>query len=137
MAWAPKLMRRAKGVVGAVRALDGPSSSSIAFSSTESELLVDKLARRRPNGVWVVGDEPDNPKVEIESRLRWSVIAAVVIALGKTAVPVDVELLLWKRLVRAAEVTEPRRGRCISAGGCLLELSFDIVAVRVEVREWE
>lgn len=44
MAWAPKLIRRTKGVVGAVR--DMASSSSTAFSSMESELLVEMLPRR-------------------------------------------------------------------------------------------
>ena len=36
MAWAPKLMRRAKGVVGALRPLGAASSSSMADSSSES-----------------------------------------------------------------------------------------------------
>jgi hypothetical protein len=73
IAWAPKLMRRAKGVVGAVRAfaVEDGSSSSIALSSIESELLVDILVRRMPKGVAPAnGADPDRPTVEIESRRR-------------------------------------------------------------------
>jgi len=115
MAWAPKLMRRAKGVVGAVRALVAPSSSSTAFSSIESELLVDRLARRMLNGLELVGDVPDRPTVVTDRRrCGLPMAAAVVMGPGKTAVPADVELLLWKRLVKAAEVTEPRRLRDMS-----------------------
>jgi hypothetical protein len=66
MAWlAPMLIRRVKGVVGAVRA---KSSSSTAFSSIESE-LVDRLARRR-NDADAVGDVPDRPSVVIDSLRR-------------------------------------------------------------------
>jgi hypothetical protein len=73
----------------------GSSSSSMALSSMESELLVDRLALRMPKGVAAaVGAEPDNPSVEIDRRRRWSFIAAVVTGPGKTAVPVEVELLL-------------------------------------------
>ena len=116
MAWAPKLMRRVNGVVGAAR----PSSSSTAFSSIASELLVDMLPRRRPNEVALplVGEEPESPTVETERRRRWSFMAAVVIGPGNALVPADVELLRWKRLVKAADVTEPRRGR--EPSGCEL-----------------
>ena len=62
---APKLMRRAKGVVGAVRA---KSSSSTAFSSIESE-LVDMLARRRKEAEGV-GEVPESPSVVMESLRR-------------------------------------------------------------------
>jgi len=122
MAWAPKLMRRVKGVVGAVRAED-VSSSSMAFSSIESE-LVDTLDRRSPKGVLgtPLGDVPDNPIVEMERRRRWSI--------GKAGVVVDVEPLLWKRFVRGL-LTELRRWRGISAEGTpLLELSLDMMIFR-------
>lgn len=116
----PKLTRRLKGVTGAVRAAKGESSSSMANSS-KSE-VVDVLARRpRPA---LVGEVPVMPSVEVETEsLRRSLIAAVVMAPGKTGVPA-VELLRWNIWVKAAEVMEPRRLRCISAGvgeGGLLE----------------
>lgn len=60
---APKLIRRWKGVTGAVREVMGESSSSIAFSS-KSE-LVDVLARRaRP--VALVGEAPLIPRVVVD-----------------------------------------------------------------------
>jgi hypothetical protein len=64
-------MRRAKGVVGTLRTA-GPSSSSIAFSSIESEPAVETLPRRPPNvnGVLCVGEVPDKPRVEIDIRRR-------------------------------------------------------------------
>ena len=129
MAWAPKLMRLENGVFGAPRAL---SSSSIAFSSIESELLVDMLPRRRPIEEALVGEVPERPRpVVTERRRRWSFMAAVVTGPGNTPVPVEVELLLWKRLLNAAEVTEPRRVRAAMSGGVLLFslLSLDIVTV--------
>jgi hypothetical protein len=114
-------MRRVKGVVGAVRAEAG-SSSSIAFSSIESE-LVETLARRILKGVLAaVGDVPDNPMVVMERRRRWSFM-------GKAVVVVAVDPLLWKRLVRGL-LTELRRWRDMSAEGALLELSVDIVLER-------
>lgn len=68
IAWAPKLMRRAKGVVGAVRAI---SSSSTAFSSMESELFVEMLPRRKPaKGVADAGPVPDKPRVVTDKRRR-------------------------------------------------------------------
>lgn len=128
----PKLTRRLKGVTGAVRDVEGESSSSMAFSS-RSEELVDRLARR-PSPVALVGDVPVMPKVlvERESLLRCSLIAAAVMALGKTGVAA-VELLrnMWEK---AVVVTELRRLRCISAAGggeggllLVLELSEDMV----------
>lgn len=126
MAWlAPKLMRRVKGVVGAVRAL---SSSSMAFSSVDS--LVERLARRR-NDEGVVGDVPDRPKVETESLRRVSKPVAV-IGPGKPVTGgCEIELLL-NRLLRAAEATSESRLCCcrfMSLGLLLLgnELSEDIV----------
>lgn len=122
MAWAPKLMRRVKGVVGAVR--EAGSSSSMAFSSMESE-LVEILPRRILKGVLtVVGDVPDSPMVEMERRRRcWSFM-------GKVGAVVAVDPLLWNRLVSGL-LTELRRWRGMSAEGPLLELSVDIVAGRV------
>jgi hypothetical protein len=100
MAWVPKLMRRVKGVVGAVRA-EADSSSSIAFSSIESE-LVDTLLRRRLKGVLtVLGDVPDSPMVDIERRRRWSLM-------GKAVAVVAVDPFLWNRLVSGL-LTELRR----------------------------
>lgn len=90
----------------------------MAFSSTESELFVDRLARRLKAGL-PVGDVPDSPRevVDSESLRRCSLMAAEVMAPGNTGVPAVVELLRWKRLAKAAEVTEPRRLCCMSAGG--------------------
>lgn len=106
MAWAaPKLIFRVKGVTGAGR--DGVSSSSMAFSSAESE-LVDRLARRRKAEV-LVGDAPERPTVVTESRRRWSLAAANDV--GKGWVVVE---LLRNRLVKALEVIDPRRCRCVS-----------------------
>ena len=78
---APRLMRRVKGVVGAVRATT--SASSTAFSSIESE-LVDRLARRR-NEAEALGEVPDRPRVVMESLRRWSFMAAVESAPGNGA----------------------------------------------------
>ena len=60
-------MRRTKGVLGAVRAPPpGMSSSSIALSSMESE-LVDMLPLRTKADV-LVGEVPERPMVVTESR---------------------------------------------------------------------
>jgi hypothetical protein len=68
-ACAPKDIRRAKGVVGALR--PGPSSSSMAFSSNDSEPAVEMLPRRALNGNGdVCVGEPDKPSVEIDMRRR-------------------------------------------------------------------
>jgi hypothetical protein len=123
----PNDMRRANGVVGLLRA--GPSSSSIAFSSKESEPAVETLPRRPPNvkGVDWVGDVPDKPRVEIDMRRRWSCAAAVVIGPGKGAVGAPDELLdRPKMLLKVWVVNEPRRGFADSLGG-LLSLLPDIV----------
>jgi hypothetical protein len=74
MAEPPKLMRRVKGVVGAVLLLDAMSSSSMALSSIESEFeFVDMLLRRRPNDGGWFGAEPDRPRVVTDRRrLCWS-----------------------------------------------------------------
>lgn len=71
MAEAPKLMWRTNGVVGAVLVLaEVPSSSSMALSSIESE-LVDTLPRRRPKGTPELGVVPDSPRVVMDRRRRW------------------------------------------------------------------
>lgn len=69
-AWAPNDIRRANGVVGALR--PGLSSSSIALSSIESDRSVETLPRRPPNvkGVDWVGEVPEWPSVEIDIRRR-------------------------------------------------------------------
>jgi hypothetical protein len=98
--------------VGTLRAA-GPSSSSIALSSKDSEPAVETLPRRAPNvkGVDWVGDVPDKPRVEIDMRRRWSWTAAVVIGPGKGAVGApDVLLDRPKMLVKVWVVKEPRRG---------------------------
>lgn len=69
MAEAPKLIRRTKGVFGAVLAEPGTSSSSIAFSSIESE-LVDMLPRRMLKVGGLVGDVPERPIVVTDNRRR-------------------------------------------------------------------
>jgi hypothetical protein len=66
MAWAaPKLIRRWKGETGAAR---GPSSSSTAFSSNESEFV--EMLPRRKSAEGVVGEVPDKPIVVTESLRR-------------------------------------------------------------------
>jgi len=119
MAWAaPKLMRRAKGVTGAVRLL---SSSSTAFSSIESE-FVDRLARRR-RAEAVVGEVPERPSVVTESLRRWSLTEA-----GKGAPEGCETELLRKRLVKALWVMDPRRCRAMSFGlAVAFPLSEDMV----------
>lgn len=64
----PKLIRRTKGVLGTV--LEYMSSSSIALSSIESELLelVDMLPRRMKDVF--VGEVPERPRVVTDRRLR-------------------------------------------------------------------
>jgi len=111
MAWAPKLIRRVNGVVGAVRPpLPGPSSSSMAFSSMESE-LVDMLPRRNADMAEVlVGEVPDNPRVETESLRRWASVLVFMVAEGKTGVPATV-LPRWRREAMATWVMEARRSR--------------------------
>jgi hypothetical protein len=110
IAWAaPKLIRRVKGVTGAVRAL---SSSSMAFSSIESE-LVDRLARRR-RADGVVGEVPERPSVVTESLRRWSAAAVEAKGVGKGAAEGCETELFRKRLVKALEVMDPRRCRAMS-----------------------
>jgi hypothetical protein len=56
-------------VVGWLRA--GPSSSSTAFSSIESEPAVEMLARRargKGNAVVWIGEEPERPMEEMDTR---------------------------------------------------------------------
>lgn len=132
MAWAPKLVRRAKGVLrGEMRwPPETPSSSSMALSSTaasDSDELVDMLERRTPKSddplplaPALTGELPDRPMaaaVESESRRRrfWSFMAAEVMGPGKTGVPAETELLRGNRLEKVAEEREPRRLRDMSA----------------------
>jgi len=110
-------MRRANGVVGALR--PGLSSSSMAFSSIESERSVETLPRRPPNvkGAACVGEVPDKPSVEMDIRRRWSWAAAVVIGPGKGAVGApDVLFDRPKMLLKVWVVKEPRRGRGEESG---------------------
>lgn len=65
-------MRRTNGVVGAVLALPaGTSSSSMAFSSMESE-LVERLPRRMPKAAGLVGEIPERPIVVTDKRRLWA-----------------------------------------------------------------
>ena len=130
---APKLMRRLKGVLGAVREEEDGSSSSTAFSSMKSELLVEMLPRRAFDWAELVGEVPARPNVEMERRRRWSFMAAVVMGPGKAGVPPEFEFLLWKKLAKAVEGIEPRRWEGVSVG--LLGLSLDIVEEKREVKE--
>ena len=102
-ACAPKDMRRVKGVVGLLR--PEASSSSIAFSSMESELAVETLPRRavavKPKGDTWLGEVPDRPSVEIDMRRRWSLAAAFVMGPGNGVVgPPDVLLDRAKMLLK-------------------------------------
>jgi len=111
-------MRRANGVVGALR--PGLSSSSIALSSIESERSVETLPRRPPKvkGATCVGDVPLKPTVAMDMRRRWSWAAAVVIGPGNGAVGApEVELDRPKMLLKAWVVKEPRRARVEDSGG--------------------
>lgn len=116
----------------------GASSSSIAFSSMESEPAVEKLPRRPPKtkGEVCVGEVPDKPSVVIDMRRRWSCAAEAMVP-GKGAVgPPEVLLERAKRLLKVVEVIEPRRGRLApSFGGLLLlPLALDIVDDEGRVR---
>jgi len=86
-----------------------------------------------------LGDVPDRPRVVMDSLRRCSFIAAVESGPGK-GVTGFCELLR-NRLVRAAEVTDPRRcGRDISLGEAVFEapvplvLSEDMMGKRRERR---
>lgn len=119
IACAPKDMRRAKGVLGVLRA--GPSSSSMALSSMESEPAVETLPRLALKGngeVWLLGEAPERPSVEMDMRRRWS-WAPVLMALGKGAVGAPVTLLdlAPKMEVKVCWVKEPRRFRAWPSAG--------------------
>lgn len=113
---APKLIRRARGVVGAVT--DNPSpSSSMTLSSIAVPLVpaLETLPRLEASAVkgevWV-GEVPDRPSVEMDTRRRLCTLAAAVaIGLGKAAVPAVA--LVGERLNRPVKVwpgvKEPRR----------------------------
>lgn len=102
----PKLMCRAKGVVGAVL---GPpnmaSSSSMAFSLMESE-LVDMLPRRMKEVV-SVGEVPESPMVVIDKRRLCA--SALPLPLGKGGPAGAFEGPRENRLDKAAWVIELRR----------------------------
>lgn len=128
MLGAPKLMRLVKGVVGAVLAAPNMSSSSMAFSSIDSELfeLVDMLPLRTLKVGGLEGEVPDRPRVVTESRRRPVSIGPVGCP-GKP-LPLGTELPRWKRLVRAAWVMEPRRLRVYISGLLLfVAVSVDIL----------
>lgn len=114
-ACAPNDMCRVKGVVGTLRAGPGPSSSSIALSSIESERSVETLPLRAPNGNGAdeVGDEPDKPRVEIDIRRRWSCAAVVIGPAGGNGAVGLVEVLFDrpKMLLKVCVVKEPLRAR--------------------------
>lgn len=104
----PKLMCRAKGVVGAVL---GPpnmaSSSSMAFSLIESE-LVDMLPRRMKEEV-SVGEVPESPMVVIDKRRLCASALPLPLPLGKGGPADAFEGPREKRLDKAAWVIELRR----------------------------
>jgi hypothetical protein len=124
-------MRRANGVVGGALA---ESSSSTAFSSIESEVVVEILPRRSPNGVVAWGDVPERPSVVTDRRLRWSRAAADVADSLAWPLPAEVELLRWNKLEKAADVTEPRRLPLVFG---LAGLSLDIFQLPNECLEDE
>ena len=107
MDW-PKLMRRTKGVAGAVLALlpGGTSSSSMALSSMESE-LVDMLPRRMGKAGVLVGEVPERPIVVTERRRRCASLKDPLAGKGPPLELADGPR--WKRLERAAWVMELRR----------------------------
>lgn len=103
----PKLMCRAKGVVGAVL---GPpnSSSSMAFSLMESEFeLVDMLPRRMKEEEVSVGDVPESPIVVIDKRRLCA--SALPLPLGNGGPAGAFEGPRENRLDKAAWVIELRR----------------------------
>jgi hypothetical protein len=134
MAEPPKLMRRVKGVVGAVLALDATSSSSMALSSIESEFeLVDMLLRRRPNDGGWFGAEPESPSVVTDSRrICWSFWAA------DWFEPWDMEAPRWKRFEKAAWLIEARRAPLATSPPPppLAPLSDDIVVEEIKIWLW-
>ena len=72
-AFAPKLIRRAKGVVGELLAGASPSSMALSSAPGDAEAVLEQLSwrpRRLPKGeVWV--GEPERPRVEMDMRRRW------------------------------------------------------------------
>lgn len=96
-------MRRPNGVFGGFLAY---SSSSTAFSSIASELVVEMLPRRTLKGD-VVGFCAPRPSVVTDNRRRWS--RAETDVMDSLPLLADTELLRWKRLAKAAVVTEPLR----------------------------
>jgi hypothetical protein len=126
-AWAPKLIRRAKGVVGTLRAAGPSTSSSMALSLTESsEPLVEMLPRRalpgKPNPEVWMGDAPESPIAAMDILRPAGVVAAAVTGLGLgwtgTAAGPATLLLRAKREEKVLPVKEERRSRL--RGGELL-----------------
>jgi hypothetical protein len=84
IARAPKLMRRAKGVVGTLEV--GASPSSNGLSSTVPEFELEMLSPRERKGeVWF--GEPDRPTVVRDRRRCWACAAAVVMGPGTLVGP--------------------------------------------------
>ncbi len=90
-ALAPKLMRRASGETGEFA---GASPSSTALSSNMAELVpaLETLSRREAaaavKGDVCVGEHPDRPSVEMDTRrLLCALAAAAVMGPGKADVP--------------------------------------------------
>lgn len=103
----PKLMWRTKGVVGAVLGPLKASSSSMTFSSMESELfeLVDMLPRRMKEELFE-GEVPERPMVVIDRR-RLCESTLPLLEKGGPLEPLDGPR--WNRLDKAAWVIELRR----------------------------
>lgn len=127
---APKLMRRVKGVLGAVLALAGTkSSSSTADSSMEPELELVETLSRRIKLAWLVGELPERPRVLTERRRpRGSVMPG---APGRGGT-LELEGPRWKRFERAAWVMELRRWAMPALGALSV-----MMVVRGERREVE
>lgn len=83
IARAPKLIRRANGIVGVDWSLAANSSSTADSSMLPllAELKLSRRPRTDPKGEGAVG-EPDRPRVVNDIRLRWAWAAALVIGPG-------------------------------------------------------
>lgn len=81
MARAPKLIRRANGVVGWSREANSSSMADSSMLPLFAELKLSRRPRIELKGDWAVGD-PDSPSVVNDMRLRWAWAAAVVMGPG-------------------------------------------------------
>jgi len=83
IARAPKLIRRANGVVGVDWSFAANSSSTADSSMLPllAELKLSRRPRTEPKGEGAVG-EPERPRVVNDIRLRWAWAAALVIGPG-------------------------------------------------------